>query len=520
MTAINYLGLRMLLPLFGSGITYLLRDEFTTTEAAPMTSPRTAEPGPGTWTIVDATNKVSIASGKLMFTLANTDAPRVYGSVLTRVTGRTMLWEVTPGTAPARLDMGFADTAGIVPNGGLAILVNLSNGVQVGQDGSVLYLDQTGTVHTAGESRQYAIVIRSAGGFFFTKGGTFTEWTLLFVLGASTDASLYPSLTSTATAASTSTFDYARVVDLGSPFNSDYGIAVVDTQTFTQALGAELLTNPGPTFTFTADNPDGYTVTGESGGIREVTEVASGGGAGTGSLRLYNTDATLFYISQGVLSVGSFYEASGNVSAVVGGSAQLADGNITSFNIQSTVTGVVRGIRRALSATALIRCSASGGDITFDSLSYKLVTLNSQSTAVADGVFDFSFTLPASPRPGERCELWYRANGSGDFWTAYVERNVGNTAWDLKLDSVSSGVYTNRITVTGVGTPIQIRVIASGNLHNCYTLEGTTWTKRGAEVNNSTHATNTGVRAVYSSTVTPSRLTVYPRTGYSSLDTI
>ena len=35
------------------GVEFLLRDEFTTPDAAPITSPRTCEPGPGTLTFVD-----------------------------------------------------------------------------------------------------------------------------------------------------------------------------------------------------------------------------------------------------------------------------------------------------------------------------------------------------------------------------------------------------------------------------------------------------------------------------------
>ena len=45
----------------GVVITYLLRDEFTTDEAAPIASPRTCEPGPGTLT---ATTSIFISGGK------------------------------------------------------------------------------------------------------------------------------------------------------------------------------------------------------------------------------------------------------------------------------------------------------------------------------------------------------------------------------------------------------------------------------------------------------------------------
>lgn len=60
------------------GFRYLFRDQFTTDDAAPITSPRTCEPGPGTWTVVDTENKISTASGALTF--AGGKAAAVYGN--------------------------------------------------------------------------------------------------------------------------------------------------------------------------------------------------------------------------------------------------------------------------------------------------------------------------------------------------------------------------------------------------------------------------------------------------------
>jgi hypothetical protein len=47
------------------GVTYLFRDEFTTAEAAPLTSPRTCEPGPGSLVFIDTMNWQSIVDGHL-----------------------------------------------------------------------------------------------------------------------------------------------------------------------------------------------------------------------------------------------------------------------------------------------------------------------------------------------------------------------------------------------------------------------------------------------------------------------
>lgn len=46
-------------------LNYLLNDEFTTDEAAPLVSPRTAEPT-GSWTVVDPNNRLSVNNNKLV----------------------------------------------------------------------------------------------------------------------------------------------------------------------------------------------------------------------------------------------------------------------------------------------------------------------------------------------------------------------------------------------------------------------------------------------------------------------
>src|SRR5690348_3793259 len=80
--------------LLGNSIAWLFRDEFTTDQAAPLTSPRTSEPpGPGTLTITDTGNHASIVGGKLSFdgTIVATGNPRVVGTnSLARVAGRTL----------------------------------------------------------------------------------------------------------------------------------------------------------------------------------------------------------------------------------------------------------------------------------------------------------------------------------------------------------------------------------------------------------------------------------------------
>lgn len=69
---------------FRGGFRYLFLDRFMTDAAAPLSSPRTCEPGPGTLTITDTENKVSIASGQL--SISGGKASPAYGNPMARST--------------------------------------------------------------------------------------------------------------------------------------------------------------------------------------------------------------------------------------------------------------------------------------------------------------------------------------------------------------------------------------------------------------------------------------------------
>lgn len=146
-------------------------------------------------------------------------------------------------------------------------------------------------------------------------------------------------------------------------------------------------------------------------------------------------------------------------------------------------------------------------------------------TAAADAIHHFSFTLPGAPSAGDKIELRYRVADASNTWTAYLERNAGNTAWDFKLDSVSAGIATNRISVAGVGTPNALAVTVEGTLHDVYTVSNygsasEAWTKRGSQINVSHQNSQTAVNATYAAGTTASALKSFARTSshYSVLD--
>jgi len=136
-------------------------------------------------------------------------------------------------------------------------------------------------------------------------------------------------------------------------------------------------------------------------------------------------------------------------------------------------------------------------------------------TGTANATSDFEFTLPGATLAGDEIVLRYRRTDDNNCWKAYVLRNATNTAWDVRLDSVAAGIATNRIAVTGVGSPDMIRVIHRGALHDLFTKAGTVWTKRASQVNMAHQNTVTflSIEAVAGTTLT--RVTSWPYTSSS-----
>lgn len=74
-------------------------------------------------------------------------------------------------------------------------------------------------------------------------------------------------------------------------------------------VGLDVITN-GDFSAWTGNNPDGWTVTGESGNDPEVSQVGADavhGGSGTGAANLYSTGSVLSISQSGVLAVGQTY---------------------------------------------------------------------------------------------------------------------------------------------------------------------------------------------------------------------
>lgn len=276
---------------------------------------------------------------------------------------------------------------------------------------------------------------------------------------------------------------------------------------FNQSLGAELLTN-GNFTAWSGGNPTGWTVTGEVGSDPAVNEVAPGGGAGTGAAQFFSSATpNVPTLSQVALTANTWYESALSMTAHTAGLAnpifvpRLAVQSLNGLmDLQSL--GLANNVTWSVSGTSSVPIN-----YVLDDFSCRAISLN---TAYATGLNQQSelyFNLVPSPVVGMLVALQYRIASVNNFWIAYMWRGTGGV-WFARLDSVSSGGVTNRINANvGATLPDAIRVRVVGDVHQLFTLSGTTWTQRGTNITNTTHNSASGVRPIYSSAFTPSLLT-------------
>lgn len=192
-----------------AAIQYLLRDEFSDDRAAAVdfATGTPAVPGPGTRLDKDTNSKMSQVAGLLSFATGGIGAgdPGRWWEIQARTAGRVLAAEITPaGIVNASAGVGWdanqadaiTDSLNFAAAAALKFMANGAAAVTVG-------------VYVAGTSYQIRVVQRATGMRAYIKGGTYTNWSLLWVSAAGV-ANGYPAIGALgATAIFTS--DYARI---------------------------------------------------------------------------------------------------------------------------------------------------------------------------------------------------------------------------------------------------------------------------------------------------------------------
>lgn len=271
-----------------------------------------------------------------------------------------------------------------------------------------------------------------------------------------------------------------------------------------QTLGSELLTN-GSFASWTTDNPNGWTIGGESGSDPMVTQVDPSGGAGTGAARFVSSASnSLPSASQAALTTGQYLEVSAAITALVSGGLTLLDTS-SGFQANFASIGNKHILGRPASTTFRIRGLTAPIDVTMDSVGVKPITPNVQLTAPsADMRMTQFFTLPVTPLEGDSLWVMPRISNfaNGNYWLAFL--TYTGSQWNITLFSVAAFVRTSRATATNIGTTNGLRINLNGTSIILETTAdgGSNWTQRGTTVTNSTYQTATGVNTIANSTFT------------------
>jgi len=205
-------------------ISWLLRDEFLTNLPASGINNTPAEPGPGTRTVIDTNNIISINSGNLIINGTSAAGDRFYLDGITRTAGRILFFTVPVNTSHATnstdtIGWANATAAGSV---GHAIDTSTASGNFVARDNGTA----AGPVMISQALPwKIAIVLRSSGAFWFYKGeSTGNKWVFLWLSSLNNSATMYPKINMSAANAKNWQAGYFRVplnVWLPTPLASD-----------------------------------------------------------------------------------------------------------------------------------------------------------------------------------------------------------------------------------------------------------------------------------------------------------
>lgn len=235
---------------------WLLLDGFTTLEASPMVSPRTCD-GKGTLTLIPNSGTMAVTVNGLE---TSGDAMGFYSNVLPRAVGigffGTRRFTVLSGVSY----LGAFQNQSLSNSGGANVEASTTTiSANLGFTSAGKYHSISVTQYSAGVHYSEAVIMSSTGGYLFTKTSG-EEWVLRwrFLLGS--DATIYAAMSNSSTVQSELSFLGVR--QLPAPFNTDYGIATLNT---TAANGVQLTGTADQILDLTITAP---AVLADSAGIR------------------------------------------------------------------------------------------------------------------------------------------------------------------------------------------------------------------------------------------------------------
>ncbi|MBN1640369.1 MAG: hypothetical protein JXA09_03965 [Anaerolineae bacterium] len=192
---------------------WLLRDDFADDRAAGSVNGTPAMPGPGTRTVTDPGNTLSVTGGDVAISGGTGhSAPALYygGHVRAADAGRVLVCEFTGAAGGNGPFIGWATTQNPLVTAHAETCFYPLTVVS-----ALRWRSSNAVVATIAAATSYvlAIVLRSNGGYGLIKGGAFAHWTLLWAAGSGENmATVYPGVT--ATSGSSWTHAFLRMPDV------------------------------------------------------------------------------------------------------------------------------------------------------------------------------------------------------------------------------------------------------------------------------------------------------------------
>lgn len=175
---------------------YLLRDEFVTARSVGAVNGTASEPGPGTRTVVDTKNGLTIANDKLVF--GATFVSKAYGDAglwldaQIRRAGLALYCRLLTASFAGVWTIGWdSDQTSTASSSALAFLAAGTGQIFDTAGGSVALGE---TIWAQSTLIDVAVLLRAAGAFYFIKTATDTQWRLLWVSNLTTTTPVYPAL--------------------------------------------------------------------------------------------------------------------------------------------------------------------------------------------------------------------------------------------------------------------------------------------------------------------------------------
>lgn len=183
-------------------------DEFLDALSAGSVNGTLATDGVSTRTVNDPSGYLSIGSGTLNFSggaASNYGNPGLWYPSFTRSAGRVVAFRVTPDATSKFISLGMATAQSTLALGLNNLNFSSSGSLRMAENNA---FGPTVGTYAAATTYDIALVTRNIGAYYFIKGGTFTNWDLLWMASASAATTIYPYI---GNYNSLATVDFARL---------------------------------------------------------------------------------------------------------------------------------------------------------------------------------------------------------------------------------------------------------------------------------------------------------------------